>query len=203
MGQKKNLDEVQHNKAHKITVAWRYAILRMHEKVEEIVQILPDADRDRFGSGLKKVFIDNYAAVPSESIRWLLALRETGVLSLLALDEDYDLQRDAKGSTVTVKGAMHHVDVFIDARGQKALTTADLAFPTLRHALMDAGQNSPEFAEDYSLIGVERYAERLVMAAIPYLLHDRPFIQGITASADIGLAIARGSPSMRRRRRWA
>jgi uncharacterized NAD(P)/FAD-binding protein YdhS len=199
---RKNLDEVEHNKAHKITVPWRYAILRMHEKVEEIVAGLPDADRERFDEGLKKVFVDNYAAVPSESIRRLLALREAGVISVLALGEDYDLQRNEQGTTILAKGKAHDFDVFIDARGQKPLASSDLRFATLRRALLDAGQTTPEVGDDYSLLDVPAYAG-LVMAAIPYLMHDRPFVQGITASADIGQALARGMRTTRRRRRWA
>jgi uncharacterized NAD(P)/FAD-binding protein YdhS len=35
---RKNLDEVDYNKTHRITVPWRYALLRMHEKVEEGVR---------------------------------------------------------------------------------------------------------------------------------------------------------------------
>ena len=31
---RKNLDEVERNKTHKFTVPWRYALLRMHEKIE-------------------------------------------------------------------------------------------------------------------------------------------------------------------------
>jgi len=199
---RKNLEEVEHNKAHKITVPWRYAILRMHEKVEEIVQGLPESDRERFDKGLKKVFVDNYAAVPSESIRRLLALREAGVLSVLALGDDYDLKRDAQGTKVTANGAVHDFDVFIDARGQKPLASSDLRFPTLRRALLDADQETPEVGDDYSLLDIPAYAG-LVMAAIPYLMHDRPFVQGITASADIGQALARGMVTTRRRRRWA
>ncbi|WP_276616199.1 hypothetical protein [Rhodobacter sp. SGA-6-6] len=33
-----------------------------------------------------------------------------------------------------------------------------------------------------------------MLAAIPYLMHDRPFVQGITASAEIGAAVAKGIP---------
>lgn len=189
---RKNLDEVEHNKAHKVTVPWRYALLRMHEKIEKMVPDLPETDRDRFDSGLKKVFVDNYAAVPPESIRRLLALRDAGLLSVLALGDDYDLKHDGDRTVIKAKGMAHVFDVFIDARGQKALASKDLPLPTLRHALLDAGHDIPKLAEDYSLIGVDGYSRRLLLAAIPYLMHDRPFVQGITACADIGAAIARG-----------
>lgn len=189
---RKNLDEVEYNKAHKITVQWRYALLRMHEKVETIVPALSDEDRKRFHDGLKTVFVDNYAAVPSESIRRLLALRDAGLLSVLALGDDYDLQREADRTLINAKGKTHVFDVFIDARGQKPLTTADIPFPSLRRALIKAGQDIPKVDEEYSLIGVPGYTGRLTLAAIPYLMHERPFVQGITASDQIGAAIAAG-----------
>lgn len=198
----KNLDEVEYNKPHRITVPWRYALLRMHETVEAIVPGLSDADGRRFDDGLKKVFVDNYAAVPSESIRRLLALRDAGLLSVLVLGEDYDLKRQAERTVIHAQGAIHVFEVFIDARGQKALTSADLPFPSLRHALAKSGQEIPELAGDYSLIGVPGH-EGVVLAAIPYLMHDRPFVQGITASAEIGAAVAGGPSACRRNRQRA
>ncbi len=42
-----------------------------------------------------RVFIDNYAAIPPESIRRLLALHRAGILRILTLGEDYELQRGA------------------------------------------------------------------------------------------------------------
>jgi len=189
---RKNLEEVEHNKAHKITVPWRYALLRMHEKVELIVPHLSEADRKRFDNGLKKVFVDNYAAVPSESIRRLLALRDAGVLSVLALGEDYELKQEQNRTVVHAKGKTHIYDVFIDARGQKPMESRDMPFPSLRRALVRSEQDIPEVTEAYGLIGVPGYEGHLHLAAIPYLMHNRPFVQGITASADIGAAIADG-----------
>lgn len=195
-----NLEEVERNKAHRVTVPWRYALLRMHERVEDIVPDLSDADRARFDKGLKKVFVDNYAAVPSESIRRLLALRDAGILSVLTLGDDYDLSRDNSKTVITIGGDTHVFDVFIDARGQKPLETKDLAFPTLRVALLEDGQDIPEVARDYSLLGDHAFAGRVWLGSIPYLMHDRPFVQGITACADIAAAIARGLSTGRRRR---
>ncbi|MCP6513932.1 FAD-NAD(P)-binding protein, partial [Klebsiella pneumoniae] len=69
-----NLMEVERNKREKYTVPWRYVILRLHEAVQEMVPHLDARDSQRFSDGLARVFIDNYAAIPSESIRRLLAL---------------------------------------------------------------------------------------------------------------------------------
>lgn len=198
---RENLAEVEYNKAQKITVPWRYALLRMHEKVEAIVAGLNEPDRHRFDEGLKKVFVDNYAAVPSESISRLLALRDAGVLSVLALGEDYDLARKSDHTVIMAKGRMHSFDVFIDARGQKALNSADIPFPSLRNALVSTGQKVPALGEDFGLLDVPGYESRLVLAAIPYLMHERPFVQGITASAEIGARIATGLANTHETRR--
>lgn len=198
---RENLQEVERNKEARITVAWRYALLRMHEVVEDIVPQLADRDRDRFDQGLKKVFVDNYAAVPSESIRRILALRDAGVLSIMALGQDYQMTRQGDRTLVTVGDQTRCYDVFIDARGQKPMSSADIPFPTLRHALQQAGHEFPEVAEDYGLIDTPGYAGRIALGSIPYLMHDRPFVQGITACAEIATAIARGIGTGRKRRR--
>ena len=203
---KQNLDEVETNKALKITVPWRYALIRMHEQVETIVADMSEADRARFDKGLKPVFVDNYAAVPSESIRRILALHDANVLSVLALGEDYELQRKSDETIILANGAMHYFDVFIDARGQRPLTTNDLPFPSLRESLLKTGHEHPELANDYSVIGTHAYEGKLILAAIPYLMHDRPFVQGITACSEIAEAITRGftieSNVKIQRRRW-
>ncbi|MDH2329111.1 FAD/NAD(P)-binding protein [Cereibacter sp. SYSU M97828] len=184
-----NLAEVERNKAAKRTVAWRYAILRMHEKVEDVVADFDDEDRKRFEAGLKRVFVDNYAAIPSETIRRLLALRDAGVLSILALGQNYDRQTDDAGTLISSEREVHHFDLFIDARGQRALETSDLPFPTLRELLLSTGCEVPVVAGDYSLLAPGLAQGQIAMGAIPYLMHDRPFVQGITASAEIGQKI--------------
>ncbi len=83
-----NLKEVERNKREKRTVAWRYTVLRLHEVVQAIVPSLSERDRERFKSGLERVFIDNYAAIPPQSIRRLLALREAGIISVVALGDN-------------------------------------------------------------------------------------------------------------------
>lgn len=190
---RRNLEEVEQNKSNKVTVRWRYAILRMHEKFEAVVAELRPDDRERFDAGLKKVFVDNYAAVPSESIRRLLALRDARILTVLPLGEDYTLDVEDSRTLIEANGASHEFAVFIDARGQRALVSDDLPFPMLREALLSAGHTIPQVGADFGLKGVQGFEGRLSMAALPYLMHDRPFIQGITASAEIGAAIALAS----------
>jgi len=94
-------------------------------------------------------------------------------------------------------------DVFIDARGQKPLKTSDLPFPTLRAQLQSCGDDIPDVGDDYTLLSPEIARGRIAFGALPYLMHDRPFVQGITVSAEIGAAMARAAlePPTRTRRR--
>lgn len=187
---RENLDEVERNKRDRRTVPWRYALLRMHEEVEKLIPEFSDEDRERFAAGLKRVFVDNYGAVPSESIRRLLALRHAGVLNVVALGDDYDLDLDGDTTVITYPDGKLAFDVFVDARGQQALDTEHLPFPSLRRDLLADGQDVPEVADDYSLTGPKAATRRIYLAAIPYLMHDQPFCQGITACADIAREIA-------------
>lgn len=186
----KNLEEVERNKAAKRTIGWRYAILCMHEEVERLVPFLSEQDLVRFERGLKRVFSDNYAAVPSESIRRLLALRDANKLEIVTLTQDYELVRGDEVTTITCGEDTQSFDVFIDARGQKPLGTADLKFPSLREALLKDGQEVPEVDEAFALTSPAVLEKRIYLAAAPYLLHLRPFVQGIVASAEIGAKVA-------------
>lgn len=185
-----NLAEVEHNKRNRITVPWRYAILRMHEVFQDIVPFLDEADRDRFDSGMSRVFMDNYAAIPSESVRRILALHKAGVVTLLELGPDYDKDVTEHGTTIRVGCNNHKFDIFIDARGQKPLESKDLPFPRLRDQLLAAGEEIPTIDGEYSLTLPAEARGRIALGAIPYLLHDQPFVQGITAAAEIGPKMA-------------
>ena len=185
-----NLSEVERNKRDKRTVPWRYAILRLHEVVQEIVPLLDEDDRERFDAGLCKVFVDNYAAIPSESIRRLLALRKAGLIEVLELGQDYDMDVRDDHTVIAIGNETWTFDVFIDARGQKPLKTKDLPFPSLRRQLLSVGEDIPDVGEDYTLLAPDIARGRIAFGALPYLMHDQPFVQGITASAEIGLAIA-------------
>lgn len=198
-----NLAEVERNKRNKHTVPWRYAILRLHEIVQEVVPHLDEDDRKRFDGGLCKVFVDNYAAIPSESVRRLLALRAAGLIEVVTLGEDYEMEKDGDKVTITTHDRTLSFDVFIDARGQKPLATKDLPFPSLRRQVLIAGDEIPDVGDDYTLQAPDLARGKIALGALPYLIHDQPFIQGITASAEIGKAIAgfaaRASTRVRRR----
>lgn len=185
-----NLNEVERNKNDRRTVPWRYAILRLHPVLQDVIPHLTDEDRDRFDAGLSKVFVDNYAAIPSESIRRLLALREAGVISLLELGADYEMEVKEGGTVITIDETSRHFAVFIDARGQQPMKIKDLPFPRLKRQFLSAGEDLPDIDENYFLNAPDDLRGRIALGALPYLMHDRPFVQGITASAEIGASIA-------------
>lgn len=198
-----NLIEVERNKRDRRTVAWRYAILRLHEAVQAIVPHLDSRDAERFSAGLARVFIDNYAAIPSQSIRRLLALHEAGVISILPLGPDYTIAIEDNRTEISVGQSRYAFEVFIDARGQKPLKTKDLPFPTLRQQILAAGDAIPDVGEDYTLLEPEIVRGRIAFGALPYLMHDRPFVQGLTVCAEIGAAMAKAaSQPAARPRRW-
>lgn len=109
----KNLREVERNKREKHTVPRRYVILRLHEAVQEIVPHLNEHDHKRFSKGLARVFIDNYAAIPSESIRRLLALREAGIIHILALGEDYKMEINESRTVLKTEDNSYSFDVLL------------------------------------------------------------------------------------------
>lgn len=200
-----NLNQVERNKRDRRTVPWRYTILRLHEVIEDIFPYLDESDAKRFSDGLANVFIDNYAAIPSQSIRRLLALHKAGIISILALGEDYTLHRQQPKTLIETKGKNLAFDVFIDARGQKALKTKDLPFPRLRQQIQNSGDEIPEVGDDYTLLSPESARGRIALGALPYLMHDQPFVQGLTVCAEIGAAIANTlvESSLRPRKRLA
>ncbi|STI46756.1 conserved protein with FAD/NAD(P)-binding domain [Escherichia coli] len=94
-------------------------------------------------------------------------------------------------------------DVFIDARGQRPLKVKDIPFPGLREQLQKTGDKNPDVGEDYTLQQPEDIRGRVAFGALPWLMHDQPFVQGLTACAEIGEAMARAvvKPASRARRR--
>jgi uncharacterized NAD(P)/FAD-binding protein YdhS len=133
----------------------------------------------------------------------LLALRDAGLIEVMALGDDYEMDKDGDRVTITTTDLNLSFDVFIDARGQKPLGTKDLPFPTLRRQVLTAGDEIPDVGDDYTLQAPDIARGKIALGALPYLIHDQPFVQGITASAEIGKAIAGFAmrPSRRMRRK--
>ena len=186
----RNLVEVQVNQRRRHTVPWRYTLLRLHEVVQVLVPHLEPHDRRRFQQGLYRVFVDNYAAIPPHSIERLLALRRAGVIEVAALGKRYRVEAGRHATEVITAERVLRFDAFIDARGQQPLASADLPFPSLRERLLGNGQKRPQFDSHLGLKLPGVASGQVVLAALPYLMHVQPFIQGINACADMGEVVA-------------
>lgn len=199
-----NLAEAKVNARARKTVAWRYAILRMHEVFGNAVKLLDNRDRKRFAKGLKQVFIDNYAAVPPLSIERLLALRDAGRLRILRLGNDYNLESDEQADTTRIvsEAGEEVFDIMVDARGQAALTLQELPFPTLRLQIIandpcftiddasDLLESGLEVDEAYALNDGIYSLSRVYCLSIPHLLKLNPFIQGLTSCQELAKVMA-------------
>ncbi|MEK5744590.1 hypothetical protein VXE41_17150, partial [Acinetobacter variabilis] len=102
----------------------------------------------------------------------------------------------ARGGGDIIEGAQRF-------RGQRPLKVKDIPFPGLREQLQKTGEEIPNVGEDYTLQQPEDIRGRVAFGALPWLMHDQPFVQGITACAEIGEAMARAvvKPASRARRR--
>ncbi len=195
-----NLREAENDYARRRTVPWRYAILRMHEVIGPVVPHLDDNDFERFSRYFKAVFVDDYATVPHESIKRLLALHAAGKLDLLALGERYriDSRRSEGGAVVHVRGERLHFPVFIEATGQRSLPAKDFPFPSLvtQGIIRDESSANPD-APGRGIVVDDRFhpvvdgvaVDQLFCVSLPFLLGRHPFIQGITSSHDMGAAV--------------
>ena len=200
----RNLAETIENHAQRRTVAWRYAILRMHESFGALAPALNAAERRRFERGLKRVFVDNYAAAPPESIERLLALHRAGVLAIVKLGPRYTIAPAPGGrAQVTAQGQRHVFNALVDARGQRALEEDDFPFPTLRvqmkanrlaraHESIAGEDPLSDIAvgADYRLQDGVNGVGRVHCISIPFLMGAQPFVQGLTSAAEMGATVA-------------
>lgn len=196
-----NLAETERNYARAHTVPWRYAVLRMHEVIELLVPHLDAADFKRFSRYFKPMFVDDYATVPHESIKRLLALHAAGKLAVMGLGEDYriDSHSGDTGAVLHVGGQAIHFPVFIEATGQRALSSGDFPFPSLckqgivRDAAASADGKGPSrgIAVDdaFHPVSDEIPEDQLFCLSLPFLMGRHPFIQGITSSHEMGLIV--------------
>jgi len=196
---RRNLEESRRNHRARHVVPWRYAILQCHEAFGLCVDKLDENELKRFAGGMKRVFADNYAAVPPLSVERLLALHDVGVLKVVKLDGDYDLETDeATGnSTVTSDGTAMSFDVVFDARGQAAALEGEFPFPSLRMLLManrdldlDRGGGAIRIDANYQLADGINPLRNVWCLSLPFLLDRKPFIQGLTSASDMGKASA-------------
>jgi uncharacterized NAD(P)/FAD-binding protein YdhS len=196
----RNLAEAQDDyEAHR-TVAWRYAILRMHEVIQRLIPHLGDADFQRFSRYFKPVFVDDYATVPHESIKRMLALHRAGRLDVLRVGEDYtiDSQRAERGVLLHLGKETIHFPVFIEATGQRALAAKDFPFASLRDQgiIRDVTPRSARgpsrgivVDDKFHPISPEVPADQLFCLSLPFIMGRHPFIQGITSSHEMGRVV--------------
>lgn len=204
----RNLAASKHNKVHRVTIGWRYAILRMHEVIALAIPHLNASDLKRFHKYFKTVFVDDYATVPHESVERLLALHLADRLKVVALGEDYEIERHRteRGALVRTANGELRFGGFIDATGQNALSASDLPFPSLRRpeALKEAQTKIVDVEHDQSMrrtggIDIDDefrprveagVSNNLYCVSVPFLLHKLPFVQGITSAHEMGMKVA-------------
>jgi uncharacterized NAD(P)/FAD-binding protein YdhS len=196
-----NLAEARRNYDNEHTVPWRYAILRMHEVLALIVPHLDTEEYRRFAKHFKPVFVDDYATVPHESIRRMLALHGAGKLDVLAIGDDYriDSHRLEGGASVAAIGERHIFPVFIEATGQRPLQAKNFPFPSLlqQGIVRDAQPGASAKASRGIAIDDQFHPvsdaipdDQLFCLSLPFLLGRHPFIQGITSSHEMGRVVA-------------
>jgi uncharacterized NAD(P)/FAD-binding protein YdhS len=193
-----NLEEARFNHANRITVAWRDAILRMHEVMAAIAPHLTGVAFERFNSHLKPVFVDNYSSVPHESIERMLALHRAGRLEVLALGDDHHIDtRLPQGGAVLTRGDgdRRHFPAFIEATGQRALSGLQFPFLTLLEQGVVQDQVEDEDARATRGIRIDAHfhpvaesgpVDRLFCLSLPFIMGRHPFVQGVTSSHHIG-----------------
>ena len=198
---KANLAEAERNYKAEHTVPWRYAILRMHEVLALIVPHLDAEEYRRFSKHFKPLFVDDYATVPHESIRRMLALHRAGKLDVLAIGDEYriDSHRAEGGAVVEAMGERHAFAAFIEATGQRPLQAKAFPFPSLlsQGIVRDAQPGAPPTAsrgiaidDQFHPISDDIPEDQLFCLSLPFLLGRHPFIQGITSSHEMGLVVA-------------
>jgi uncharacterized NAD(P)/FAD-binding protein YdhS len=208
-----NLAEAERNIERQFTIPWRYAILITHEIIARAIPHLDTDDLQRFNRSFKSIFVDEYATVPHLSIKRLLALRNSGRLEIIRLDERYEIETEGlvRGARIEMGTRGEVFDSFIDATGQSALSAQDLPFPTLlqQHGVEKASTFEPislicddasgkirrtggiDVDESYRPLKTAPLTNQLYCVAIPFLLHKHPFVQGITSAAELGETAAK------------
>lgn len=192
-----NLEEARANHAGEVTVAWRDAILRMHEIVAAIVPHLDAVQFERFNRVFKPVFVDVYAGVPHESIERMLALHAARKLEVLALGDDHsiDTRRPHGGARLTLGDKTRDFPIFIEATGQRALSAIQFPFLSLLEQGIvrdEVAIDAPDVVRGIAVDGLFRPVDatlpldRLFCLSLPFLMGRHPFAQGITSSHEMG-----------------
>lgn len=196
----RNLAEAEENYAAKYVVQWRYAILRMHEVIQFSTPHLNDRDFQRFTRYFSPVFVDDYATVPHESIRRLLALHACGKLDVMGVGEQYviDTNNLERGATLRTSEQEILFPAFVEAIGQRALKAKDFPFPTLRDQGIirdivtdeaDGASRGIVVDDQFHPISSDIKEGQLFCLSLPFLMGRHPFIQGLTSAHEMGTVV--------------
>jgi hypothetical protein len=172
----------------------------MHEVLETLVPHLDDEEFERFSRFFSPVFVDDYATVPHESVKRMLALHRAGRLDVTAVGQDYriDSRGTECGADLVKDGERTHFPVFIEAIGQRALSAKDFPFPSLRRqgVIVDVNSTSGDGPSRGIVIDDEFHPisdgipeDQLFCLSLPFLMGHHPFIQGITSAHDMGSVV--------------
>ncbi|XNM56488.1 hypothetical protein ACLK1Z_09820 [Escherichia coli] len=71
-----------------------------------------------------------------------MALREAGIIHILALGEDYEMEINESRTVLKTEDNGYSFDVFIDPRGRRPLKVKDIPLPGLREQLREQGMKS-------------------------------------------------------------
>jgi len=202
---KLNLDEAKRNYDAKHSIAWRYAILITHEIIEMAVAHFTTDDYARFNQSFKSIFADDYATVPHISIERLLALHEAKRLRIVALGDQSEIvtANNKRKTVVKFSGRKLMFNTFIDATGQKTLSAENIPFACLKNnGLVTSALTKTSKGNQRRTGGIDvdnqcrpliagiKPIRGLYIPAVSYLLHKKPFVQGITSAAHLGQIVA-------------
>lgn len=196
---RQNLADVRRWQKDHDTPFWRIAILKAHEVFATVIPSLSKEELARFHRGLKRVFTDNYAAVPHLSIERLLALHDAGHLDARALGDTYDLSPQEDGTClVRSPNWTGPFDELLDARGHRTAALNHFPFPTLRLQLCASAIEADQAWSsglnptcDLTMREQDPLFEHVHLCALPFLLGNRPFVQGLVECAGMADAISR------------
>ena len=190
----RDLDESKRNYRDRRVVMWRYTMMRAHEVFSEIVPFFNQRDLARFRGHVAPVFADAYGCVPHLSILRLLALHRAGCLDIVPLGDDGTIRYGAGAFTLATGGREETFGTFIDARGQKTASIADLGFNQLDQALGTADQlkrtNGQSEDDQFRLRLDGRSHADIFCLSIPVMMERYPFAQGLVACSEAAEVVA-------------
>ncbi len=164
------------------TIPSRYVLLRAHENFDRALRSLNETDWDVFTKTLLPVFADSYAAVPHLSSARVIALFDSGVLSLRDSGDDANFKGHDNGTvSVGIGECVLLFDVMIDARGQASAGLKELPFPSLIETMLNTDK---PIEAPFEIELKEVPFSSIYCLALPQVLERYPFSQGLANVAE-------------------